>query len=125
MIQDVLKQHKPGDKPRFFLHDEMKAWLGDNLNITVTTSPNSSYDHTLATKLGVPHIVVGHSLVITVYVDNEMIATQGVNIIDPDREQVLKTLANVCEKCMIEINDLTYKVGELRRRLDLIENPIK
>lgn len=124
MIDQILKDHKPGEKPRFFLHDEMKAWLGDHLNIVITTSPNSSYDQNLASKLGVPHIVVGHSLTITLYLDNEPITVQGVNIIDPNREQVFKTLANVCEKCMIEINDLTYKVGELRRRLDLIENPI-
>lgn len=36
MIEDMLKERKEGDKPRFFLHEEMKAWLGDNLNIVTT-----------------------------------------------------------------------------------------
>ena len=37
MIDDVLKERKQNDKPRFFLHEEMKAWLADNMNISVLT----------------------------------------------------------------------------------------
>lgn len=38
MIEDMLKERKEGDKPRFFLHEEMKAWLADNINIATTVS---------------------------------------------------------------------------------------
>lgn len=36
MIDDMLKERKQGDKPRFFLHEEMKAWLADNINLATT-----------------------------------------------------------------------------------------
>lgn len=37
MIDDVLKERQEGDKPRFFLHEELKAWLANNMNISVLT----------------------------------------------------------------------------------------
>lgn len=49
MIDDMLKERKQGDKPRFFLHEEMKAWLGDNLNIATTVrSTNEAYVRSVA-----------------------------------------------------------------------------
>lgn len=35
MITEILKEKT--EKPRFFLHDEVKTWLVDNLQITVLT----------------------------------------------------------------------------------------
>lgn len=37
MIDEILTQERVGQKPRFFLHDEVKAWLVDNLQTTVLT----------------------------------------------------------------------------------------
>jgi len=37
MLQDILTQERtPDQKPRFFLHDEMIAWLSDNLSYTTS-----------------------------------------------------------------------------------------
>lgn len=37
MIDEILTQERVGQKPRFFLHDEVKTWLVDNLQTTVLT----------------------------------------------------------------------------------------
>lgn len=37
MIDEILTQERVGQKPRFFLHDEVKGWLVDNLQTTVLT----------------------------------------------------------------------------------------
>ena len=38
MLQDILTQERtPDQKPRFFLHEEMIAWLSDNLSCVTTT----------------------------------------------------------------------------------------
>ena len=38
MIDEILKEDRVGKKPRFFLHDEVKAWLSDNLQATILVS---------------------------------------------------------------------------------------
>jgi hypothetical protein len=38
MIDEILKEDRVGKKPRFFLHDEVKAWLSDNLQTTILVS---------------------------------------------------------------------------------------
>lgn len=43
MIDEILKEDRTvGQKPRFFLHDEVKAWLVDNLQTTVLTQIEST-----------------------------------------------------------------------------------
>jgi hypothetical protein len=37
MIDEILTEERVGQKPRFFLHDEVKAWLVDNMQTTVLT----------------------------------------------------------------------------------------
>ena len=34
MISDILEQREKDQKPRFFLHDEMKSWLQDQMQIS-------------------------------------------------------------------------------------------
>jgi hypothetical protein len=125
MIDQILKDHKPGEKPRFFLHDEMKAWLADNLDITIIHSVNKSVDSTLSGKLGLYEtLTAGHNLQITVRLAGETISMHGVNLPLVDHEQAFRCLANVAENCMVQINQLQVENLELKRRLDLIENPL-
>jgi predicted aldo/keto reductase-like oxidoreductase len=125
MIDQILKDHKPGEKPRFFLHDEMKAWLGDNLDIQVIHGVNKSADFTLSGKLGLYEtLTAGHNLQITVRLAGEIISMHGVNLSLVDHEQAFKCLANVTENCMIQITQLQQENLELKRRIDLIENPL-
>ena len=35
MISDILEQREKDQKPRFFLHDEMKSWLQDQMQISI------------------------------------------------------------------------------------------
>jgi hypothetical protein len=125
MIDQILKDHKPGEKPRFFLHNEMKAWLGDNLDIQVIHGENRSTDYSLQSKLGLNNTLpVGHHLSITLSIDKEPITVRGINLPMTEYEHALRCLANVTENCMKHINQLQLENLELRRRLDLIENPL-
>jgi len=51
MIADILKEKIPETKPRFFLHDEIKAWLHDNLEVRVKVVPSYSTNWDVQSKL--------------------------------------------------------------------------
>jgi hypothetical protein len=51
MIADILKEKTPETKPRFFLHDEVKAWLHDNLEIRIKVLPSYSTNWDMQSKL--------------------------------------------------------------------------
>lgn len=125
MIDEVLKQHQPGDKPRFFLHDEMKAWLSDHLNITIEAGNNRSGDYSLQTKLNMHQgLTVGSWIRINVLIDGEPVAVKGINWYMEDHEKAFQTLATVAENCMIHIQKLQAENQELIRRIELLENPL-
>lgn len=42
MIDEILTEDRIGKKPRFFLHDEVKTWLVDNMQTTVLTQIEST-----------------------------------------------------------------------------------
>lgn len=124
MITDIIKDRKPGDKPRFFLHDEMKQWLKDNLILSVDTMNIYSYDSTLIKMLNVHSITTGHNLSIRCSIDGEHIAAYTSQLHMQGYEETLKTLANVCTNCMQHINQLHAENQELKKRIELLENPI-
>lgn len=125
MIDDILKQHQPGTKPRFFLHDEMKAWLCEHLDLKVSASVNHSIDYNLQTKLGLlDTLPVGHALVIEIELAGETIVKEGVNLRMGEYEQAFKCLANVSEQCMLKITQLEQENQDLKRRIELLENPL-
>ena len=41
MISDILEQREKDQKPRFFLHDEMKSWLQEQMCINIS---DQTYD---------------------------------------------------------------------------------
>lgn len=124
MIDQILKDRTPDQKPRFFLHDEVKAWLKDHLDIQVTHGENRSSDFILQGKLGLNSTLpVGFYLSITVYVDKEPVAIRQFNLPMQEYEQGFKCVANVLETCMQKINILEAEKNELKRRIDLLENP--
>jgi hypothetical protein len=43
MIDDILKERDVDQKPRFFLHDEMIAWLSDTCYFTTSVRPEGRY----------------------------------------------------------------------------------
>ena len=122
MIADVLKDHKPGDKPRFFLHDEMKAWLKDHLDIKITYGENRSFDYEMQGKLALNNTLpVGFYMSITLSLDGELVAIQQFNIPMQEYEKAFKTICNVSETCMIQINRLLSEVQILQQRVQELE----
>lgn len=124
MIADVLKEHKPGDKPRFFLHDEMKEWLKNHLTISVTHGENRSTDYNLQQKLNLTYsLPIGFNISFTMSLDGEPVAIQEFNLPMHDYERAFKCLANVNERCMLEINNLLHQNYLLQNRIQKLENP--
>lgn len=125
MIDQILKDHKPGDKPRFFLHDEMKAWLADNIELRILHSDNQSVDFDLQGKLGLSYTLpVGFGLQFQIKVAGELITSQGVNVSLVQYERAFKCLANVSENCIKAIQKLEAENAELKKRIDLIEKSL-
>jgi len=126
MIDQILKDHKPGEKPRFFLHDEMKAWLADNLKIGIDAGINHEYDYNLTQKLGIHsgYLPAGINIKVDVLIDNEVLVSQGSNTYFPEIVTALKCLSNVSEQCMIQIRNLQIQNEELKRRIELLETPL-
>ena len=125
MIDQILKDRKPGEKPRFFLHDEMKAWLADNLKITIQAGVNHAYDYTLGQKLKVysGNFPAGIHINVEASIADELFVSQGSNYSLHEYVESLRSLATVTEECMFRIVDLQRENEEFKRRLDLIENP--
>ena len=122
MIDDILKEHKPGDKPRFFLHDEMKEWLKDHLTLTVTDGESRSSDYNLQQKLNLnDRLPIGFDLSFTLSLDREFIAFRKVHLSMQEYERAFQCVANVNEKCMIEINRLISEVQVLQQRIHELE----
>lgn len=124
MISDVLKDREPASKPRFFLHDEMKAWLTENLKIEINTVKKFASDPNLQTVLNVPFLSIGQVVNIGVKVDDELIVQQSIDVHMDGYERSLKTITNVVSQCMSRIVYLEEKNNELQRRIDLLENPL-
>lgn len=118
MIDQILKDHKTGEKPRFFLHDEMKAWLADNLVVTATMSANHSIDYDLQNKLGLQYsLTSGFSIVVSTSIAGEFISVQPVQVNLTDHERAFRCLTSVSENCMAEITRLGEMVRTLHERL--------
>jgi hypothetical protein len=115
MMDEILKEHKPGDKPRFFLHDEMKAWLADHLKVETAVVKKESTDLELQEKLNLHKgLSTGHVAHIRVSLDGKIISKQNIDLDYTDHYQAIKTLANVVESCMVHINRLTSEVHVLQ-----------
>lgn len=128
MINSILQERKPEDKPRFFLHDEVKAWLGDNLQINIRVSPNYSCKWDLQNKLQQYQIynplLIGFSLESSVLIDGETIQLQGSNTLMLEMEQLASLLVTRLEMYDNQIKHLNATNEHLARRIELLENPI-
>lgn len=125
MIDQILKDRTPDQKPRFFLHDEMKAWLADNLKVTMQASANKSIDYRLQSQLGLyDTLTAAHNVSISIELAGETIEHTHVTLHYDQYEKSMQSLANVAERCVTAIHRLEAENAELKRRIDLLENPL-
>lgn len=125
MIEDILKERKPGDKPRFFLHDEMKQWLKENLIVSMKTLSTGSTDYNLRQKLSLyEDLTTGVNIDLDISIAGENIIRIVTPIHMRSHEKAFQTLVNVVETCMVKITQLEAENQELRKRVELIENPL-
>lgn len=122
MIDQILKEHKTGDRPRFFLHDEMKAWLQDHLHLTIEGGINRSVDIETSQKLGLKQcITAGFYIELKAMLDGDVITTAARNITLTEIPEAFSTLSKVVENCMVHIQRLTEEVTVLQQRLDSLQ----
>lgn len=125
MIQDTLKDRKPDQKPRFFLHDEMVEWLRNNLTINTVFTPMYESDPQLCNKLAVPHLIKSFYIKTDIKIGDEPIMSDykpGVNL--DEWITSLRCITNVVDTCMQKIMHLQAENAELRKRIELIETPL-
>lgn len=128
MINDIMKERTPDQKPRFFLHDEVKAWLGDNLKVSIRVAPNysSNYDvHNKLQEYGFYNpIMVGFAMETTVTIDDELVYMQGSNTLMMETETLTKIMLHKFDAMEARIKHLEATNDHLRRRIELLENPL-
>lgn len=123
MITDILKQKT--DKPRFFLHDEVKAWLGDNLRVNIRVAPNYSANWDLQNKLQnygwYNPITVGFAMETTISVNEEIIQMQGSNTLMLENESLTTMMIKRFESYDAHIQHLEATNQMLQRRIETLE----
>jgi len=123
-IGDVLKEHKPGQEPRFFLHEEMKMWLKKNLKMAIYITPVSDMSSVLSNKLAIHQFTTGANIDVSLSIDDELIMSGNQTVSLYGHKESIEKLSNIAEACMVQINQLLNVNTELRRRIELLENPI-
>lgn len=127
MIDSILKETRtPDQKPRFFLHDEVKAWLADNLQVTVKVAPNYSANYGLQQKLQKAFTLYNPPLAAfametTVLVAGEPIQYFGSNTLMTDNEQIYDILASYIPGINEHLSRLQTEVTYLRQEIDALK----
>lgn len=124
MIDDVLKNREPGQKPRFFLHEEMKAWLKDNMKLEVSAYTGDSLDYSLKNKLNVANLPNQIIMNASLTIDGEVLGTSYKLLNFQGWIDAMGCMSRVTEQCMMQIQMLQNENAELKRRIDFIENPL-
>lgn len=117
MIDDILKQHKKGDKPRFFLHDEMVEWLKDNLEIDLMIVPRYLYNNEFYQKLGIGNnIHSGFEIQAQLLINGTPVSPK--QILYKDTPEVLEKMIYYIEQVMINSTRLEQKIIELEQKIN-------
>jgi hypothetical protein len=123
MIQDVMKDRKPGDKPRFFLHDELKEWLADNLQVSITSHTHQSLDAFITSRLKVGPIV-GHTVSLEVKLAGEVIDIRTTQLMNQDAERTIRHILQLLEAHHRLCQDLRLELAALETRVNTLETKL-
>ena len=117
MIDDILKQHKEGDKPRFFLHDEMVEWLKDNLEIDLMIIPKYLPYTEVHQKLEIKSdISNGFEIQIQLMIDGKPISLK--KWLHMESHEALEKMTYYIEKLIINSTRLEQKIIELEQKIN-------
>lgn len=115
MIDDILLDRTPGQKPRFFLHDEMTAWLTDNLHVRTQIKYNKSANYPLRQKLNLyDDLIVGLHIETEVSLSGTSMITSGSSVSLIENERAFQCLANVNETLMYQMTQLQGEISQLK-----------
>jgi hypothetical protein len=118
MITDeIKKEYNPEHKPRFFLHDEMKLWLKEHLNITLINQKNVS-STLIHNKLNIYGLIDKQSTMLSVSIAGEFICTSNIEIDNSKNIEALEKIVNFSEITMSKTLELETKIRELEQRLN-------
>lgn len=124
MIGEILKEKKPEDKPKFFLHDEVKLWLKDHLRITQSFTPDAMFDYELGTKFQTfSGFIRGLESKISIHIDSELV-TETFTTISLDIYRPLKKLSDHIDLRTSQVIYLENKVRDLEKRIEELEKPL-
>ena len=112
-------------KPRFFLHDEVKAWLKDNLVIDVRMTGSMATDYRLV-NMGIYSLPAEYTIYSSARIAGEELCGD-VRTCHLDLKPYHDALVQIVDKLnhvAITAYNLREENNELKRRLELLENPI-
>ena len=120
-VSEMLADRKPGDKPRFFLHDEMVAWLKDNLKIHLNVLSNET--NILRSKLGVnTDIVTQINIQVITSIAGQNIFTGVHSIHNNGTIDAFSSICGALDKCIFTISDQNRVIASLEERIKILEN---
>lgn len=135
MIDQILKDRTADQKPRFFLHDEMTAWLSDNLEVRTVLTPNHVTDYSVVSglqKINVYNKLVGGvTTETTVYIGGQPITGKHGSTVSmmahieviyqllqnkDHHEQLIASLANKISFMQTELSACMHEIAQLKQK---------
>jgi hypothetical protein len=135
MITEILKDRTADQKPRFFLHDEMTAWLSDNLEVRSVLVPHHVTDYSLVNGLQKINIynqlVGGVTTETTVYIGGQPIIGKHGSTVSmmanievfykllehrEQQEQLIASLVNKISFMQTELSACMNEISQLKQK---------
>jgi hypothetical protein len=112
----------PDHKPRFFLHDEMKLWLKDNLRLHVINHLGTPAIGNATQKLNLFHpIKCDISSGIDIVIDGESISQHIIYFDNTGVSEALTKLTEYLEIAMLKNAELATEVGTLKLEIEQLK----
>ena len=128
MIADILMEREKDQKPRFFLHDEMKAWLADQMQMSLSDQTMDDVWVDSVAEAGTPYayreqikLSGKRYIAITPMIAGQMLPTKGFEIDMSTFRTVIVSLTKRVEYLEKTNQDLRTFINNFETRIQKLE----
>lgn len=123
MITDeIKKEYNPEHKPRFFLHDEMKLWLKDNLKLYLINGLGNPVFGNTAQKLNLYHpLRHDFTSIVKITIDDEVLSESTLYIDNQGTTDAITKLTELLEVTMNKNAELSAELGLLKLEVEQLK----
>lgn len=112
----------PDHKPRFFLHDEMKLWLKDNLKLYLINGLGNPVFGNTAQKLNLYHpLRHDFTSIVKITIDDEVLSESTLYIDNQGTTDAITKLTELLEIAMTKNAELATEVGTLKLEIEQLK----